>query len=70
MAEVTYLHPYTTLPVPVAKVLDGARECTAVLVLGVLADGTFYAAASEPDCQQALWWIEQFKFALLSGEYV
>ena len=69
MAEVTYLHPYTRLPVPVHKVLDGARDCTEVLVLGTAADASFYAAASTNDVALVVWWLERFKHALLSGEY-
>lgn len=46
MADVTYLHPTTDQPMPVDRVLDGARHCTDVLVLGWTADGTFYAAST------------------------
>lgn len=69
MAEVTYLHEYTTLPVPVAQVLDGARDCTEVLVLGQATDGSFYAAASTNDVALMVWYLERFKHALLAGEY-
>ena len=69
MAEVTYLHPVTDQALPVARVLDAARPCRAVLVLGEEADGTFYCAASAPDIAVLVWWCERFKHALLSGEY-
>lgn len=70
MANVTYLHPTTDQPIPVARVLDAARECADVLVLGWTADGAVYAAASTGDAETLVYWCERFKFALLSGEYV
>lgn len=69
MADVTYLHHTTDQSLPVARVLDAARHCRAVLILGEAADGTFYCAASEADVAVLLWWCERFKYALLSGEY-
>ena len=69
MADVIYLHPTTDQPVPVARVLDGARDCTEVLVLGWTEGGAMYAASSTSDGGTLLWWIERFKYALLAGEY-
>ena len=69
MAEVTYLHQLTDQPIPVARVLAAAQGCTDVLVLGATAEGALYAAASTGDVALLLLWLEQFKFALLSGEY-
>lgn len=69
MDNVTYLHAMTDQPLPVARVLDAAKGCTDVLVLGWTPEGDFYAAASTGDGGTLLWWLEQFKFALLSGEY-
>lgn len=69
MAEVTYLHAMTDQPLPVARVLEAAQACTDVLVLGAAPDGSLYAAASTGDVALLLFWLEQFKFALLSGEY-
>jgi hypothetical protein len=50
-------------------VLDGARDCQAVLILGLDGDGDFYAAASLTEKPLLLWWMEQFKHKLLSGDY-
>jgi hypothetical protein len=69
MGEVLLFSGATTLPLPVERVLDAARGCTAVLVLGEAADGTVYAAASTGDGGTLLWWIETFKHKLLSGDY-
>lgn len=69
MDNVTYLHRMTDQPVPVARVLDAAYGCTDVLVLGAAPDGALYAAASTGDVALLLYWLEQFKYALLSGEY-
>jgi hypothetical protein len=69
VAEVTYLDRFTPLHVPVGRVLDGAQDCTEVLLLGTAADGSFYVAASTGDAQQLLFWVERFKYNLLSGEY-
>ena len=69
MAEVTYLHAMTAQAIPVARVLDGAQGCTDVLVLGATPEGALYAAASTGDVALLLWWMEQFRYALLSGEY-
>jgi hypothetical protein len=59
----------TPLPIPVARVLDGAAECQDVLILGTDADGEFYAAASLSDKATLLYWLEQFRHKLLSGDY-
>lgn len=69
MANVTYLHPTTDQPIPVARVLTGALACSDVLVLGVTESGAWYAAASTGDAAVLLFWLERFKHALLSGEY-
>jgi|GEM_PF-4777518 len=57
-------------PVPVDKVLDGAKGLREVLVLGVDANGKSYAACSTGDMQFAVYLCELFKHKLLSGEYV
>ena len=69
MDNVTYLHAMTDQPLPVARVLDAAKGCTDVLVLGWTPEGDFYAASSTGDGGTLLWWLERFKYALLSGEY-
>jgi hypothetical protein len=69
MAEVTYLHAMTDQDIPVARVLEAATACQAVLVLGTAADGTLYASASTGDVAQLVCWMEQFKHAIFAGEY-
>jgi hypothetical protein len=67
--NVTYLRAWTDQGIPVARVLDAAKVCEEVLVLGFLPDGAFYCAASTGDGGTLLWWLERFKYGLLSGEY-
>lgn len=55
--------------IPVARVLDAARQCASVLVLGEHVDGTFYCASSTGDGATLVWWMECFKHRLLSGDY-
>ena len=69
MADVRYLHPYTDQEIPVARVLEAARECRSVLILGEREDGTFYCAASGGDKAVLLLWLECFKHRLLSGDF-
>jgi hypothetical protein len=69
VSDPIYLHETTSQAVPVTRVLDAARKCRSVLILGELEDGTFYRAASGADMAVLLLWMESFKFALLSGEY-
>ena len=69
MADILRFPGWTRLPLPVDAVLDAARGCTAVLVLGEAADGTFYAAASMADGAELLWLVETLKYKLLSGDY-
>ena len=62
--------PYpSTLPVPVRRVLDGATDCEAVLILGTDAAGDLFAAASLSDKPTLLYWLEQFRHKLLAGDY-
>lgn len=67
--NVTYLHAMTDQGLPVARVLEAATVCEDVLVLGFLPDGTFYCASTTGDGGTLLWWLEHFKYGLLSGEY-
>jgi hypothetical protein len=69
MAEVLVFPGWTQLPIPVARVLEGATGCTAVLVLGEDGNGRFYAASSIADGHTLLWWLETFRHKLLSGDY-
>jgi hypothetical protein len=67
--NVTYLHAMTDQPIPASRVLDAARACEEVLVLGVLPDGDLYCAASTGDAHALVFWLETFKHRLLTGEF-
>lgn len=69
MAQVIAFHGWTKLPIPVERVLDGAKACESVLVLGWDAEGELYAAGSQGDARELLWLIEMFKQKLLQGDY-
>lgn len=60
---------YTTERVPVGQVLDSAKQCTDVLVLGWDAQGELYAASSTAD--SAVLWalIDMFTEYIESGRY-
>ena len=65
MGEVVFPHITTTLPVPVERVLDGARDCTEVLVIGWDKDGKLFLAASHGDLGDHLILLERAKAVLL-----
>lgn len=67
MGEVVVLGGLTTLPIPVERVLDGAKKCTHVLVLGYDENGDFYAAASQTTGNLEL--AAKFQHKLLAGDY-
>lgn len=69
MAQIIPFPGGTILPIPVEGVLEAAKQCEAVLVLGVDAEGAFYAAASISDGHTLLWWLEQFRHKLMHGDY-
>lgn len=69
MSNITYWPFETSLPLPVSRVLDCARECQAVLVLGQDANGDLYAASSLGDKATVLYWLEQFRHKLLAGDF-
>ncbi len=56
-------------PVPVDKVLDGARDLEEVLVIGWDKDGDIGAGSSTGDVAELLHLIERFKFKLLAGDF-
>jgi len=68
-STVVYLDKFTTLPIPVSRVLQGALEknLDMVVVLGYEQDGTPYAAASTGDGREILWVVASFQHDLLSG---
>jgi hypothetical protein len=69
MAEVIVFPGCTTLPLPVARVLENAKGCAQVLVLGEEPDGTLSVASSTADGPTLLWWLEKVRHKLLNGDY-
>jgi hypothetical protein len=69
MGDLLHFPGGTTLPLPVARVLEAAHGCTEVLVLGWDAEGQLYAASTTGDGGTLLWWLELFKHKLLAGDY-
>ena len=69
MAQIIPFSGWTKLPIPVETVLDAAKNCAAVLVLGWDEAGEFYAAASMAERGELLWLVELFKHKLLAGDY-
>lgn len=67
MGDVVMLEGWTRLPIPVERVLDNAKHCTHVLVLGWDDKGEFYAAASQTDGNLQL--AAKFQHKLLAGDY-
>ncbi|NOQ73251.1 MAG: hypothetical protein GQ574_14685 [Crocinitomix sp.] len=67
--NVVDLDTYTTLNVPIDKVLDGAKEgmLEEVLVIGTGVEGLLYFASSAPNPPEILWLLEQAKQALLEN---
>ena len=68
MGEVVILGGVTTLEIPVERVLDGAKECDYVLVLGWKGD-EMHTAASDGDLSRALWIATKFIHKLHAGDY-
>lgn len=62
------LNTPTTLPIPVDRVLDGAKEknLARVLVIAETEEGTLYLAASHSHGPDLLWDIEQAKATLFT----
>lgn len=69
MGEVITLDCMTTLPIPVDRVLDAAKTCDYVLVLG-WKDGDMWTAASDSDLEKALWLASKFIHRLHSGDFL
>lgn len=67
--NVVILPVETLLPIPVERVLDGARHLKYVLVLGWTEEGEFYAACSDGDMHAALFAATKFQHKLHAGDY-
>lgn len=69
MGEVVVLPGLTKLPIPVERVLDGAKNLDEVLVLGYSKEGRLVVAASNPDKARVLLMAQQFVHKLIRGDY-
>jgi hypothetical protein len=69
MGDVVLLNGVTTLPIPVERVLEGAKNLDSVLVLGWTKDGEFYAAASSGSFEESTYLAQQFIHKTHSGDY-
>lgn len=69
MGDVVELNCQTSLPVPVAKVLEGAAEADldSVVVIGFTSSGRLYGASSDAECGKILWLLERCKQELMAG---
>ncbi len=65
MADIHILDVETTLDLPVDRVLDGAKDCERVIVIGVTPDGDYHFASSLANRHTILWDIEQCKRTLM-----
>lgn len=52
-------------PIPVEKVLDAAKKCKAVIVIGVLEDDSYYYASSIGSQMEMLWMTKKFEIELI-----
>ena len=64
------LSSFTHKDIPVERVTEAAsRNCSSLLILGEDHDGNLYAASSTGDLHQILWWMEDFRFRFLRGDF-
>lgn len=68
MGEVIVLHVDTKLPIPVDRVLDGAKDAIpdTCMVIGWDHEDELYLAASIADKHHLLWLLEKAKAELLN----
>ena len=70
MGDVVTLNVETNLPIPVDRVLDGARDMECVLVLGFDKEGNFTAATSlGGDGTKAVSLAQRFVHKYYAGDY-
>lgn len=68
MGDVVRLGGVTKLPLPVELVLDGAKECDYVLVLGWKGD-EMWSASSEADLTKAVFIASRFVAKTHAGDF-
>ena len=68
MDNVVMLPCVTTLPIPVERVLEGAKDCDYVLVLGWKGD-VMHTACSDADLQRAIYLATKFIHKVHAGDY-
>ncbi len=59
----------TRLDLSVERVLDAAKECETVFVLGWDQDGELYVASSTGDVAELMLLYEKWKHSFLAGHY-
>lgn len=64
-ADVVVFPGDTILPIPVDRVLDGAKHCTEVLVLGWTEDGELWCSSSESEMAKIYWLLKKGEHCLL-----
>lgn len=69
MGEVVHFGGITKADIPVETVLDGAKECEYVLVLGYDKDGNLVASSSTADLERSVFIATQFVHKVHAGEY-
>jgi len=65
VAEVLIFDGITRLDYPVERVLDAAKGCAEVVVVGFDAEGKFYFSSSKANGPDALWLLELAKKRLM-----
>lgn len=69
--KIVRLHNTTTLPIPVERVLDGARSNLnpdgCMLVIGWDKDGAFYIACNVAEPMELLWLVEAARNEIMDG---
>lgn len=68
MGEVVTLPGLTTLPIPVSRVLDGAKDAEYVMVIS-LVDGRLQVASSEGNLHKMVFLASKFVSKALRGDY-
>jgi hypothetical protein len=68
MGEVIRPDILTKADVPIDQVLEAAKGCSTVFVLGLDRDGELYAASSTSDTGHLMWLFERWKARVFADE--